>query len=121
MAGAGGGGGGDGLYADSDLAPQKDVIPTLSKAKGGGIWRAVPENPPFSALRGQVTFLAISASYRLKKSALRGTKVILAPPSRCYMLRKLFSQGGVMELTILIVGLLVVGSQIRGNPHIMLR
>ncbi len=37
------------------------------------------------------------------------------------MLRKLFSQGGVMELTILIVGLLIIGSQIPGNPHIMLR
>jgi hypothetical protein len=34
---------------------------------------------------------------------------------------KAFSQGGVMELTILIVGLLVLGSQIPGNPHIMLR
>jgi hypothetical protein len=37
------------------------------------------------------------------------------------MLSKLFSKGGVMEITILIIGLLVVGSQIPGNPHIMLR
>jgi len=30
-------------------------------------------------------------------------------------------QGGVMEFTILIVGLLLIGSQIPGNSHIILR
>jgi hypothetical protein len=38
----------------------------------------------------------------------------------CYMLGRLFRRG-VMEFTILIIGLLLIGSQIPGNSHIILR
>ena len=39
----------------------------------------------------------------------------------CCMVTRNRAEGGVMELAVLIVGLLVLGSQIPGNPHILLR